>query len=204
MCDPSLTAEGAQPTATGLVYMWRRDIHYKVKVLLLEANVIAIELLIGCNVKLLLNVYIKSDFWEDRTLEMYLETLGKLEDILSSRKFENVYIMGEYNADPFIGRAWTHLTEFIEYNDLTCFYVNVLDSQCFTFVPFNNSNIKWLDHVVRRNSQNILIQEIDILYSMIGSDHLPVVATIRVTSIDPSQDVGVCDRKEMVDYFIDI
>ena len=42
-----------------LLCMWRKDIHYKVKVLLLEANVIAIELLIGCNVLLLLNVYIE-------------------------------------------------------------------------------------------------------------------------------------------------
>ena len=38
---------------------------------------------------------------------------------------------------------------------------------------------------------------------MIGSDHLPVVATIRVTSVDPSQDVSVCDRKEKEDYYID-
>ena len=42
-----------------LLCMWRKDIHYKVKVLLLEANVIAIELLIACNVLLLLNVYIE-------------------------------------------------------------------------------------------------------------------------------------------------
>ena len=51
-----------------LVCMWRRDIHYKIKVLLLEANVLAIELFIGCNVILLLNVHSKSDIWEDRTL----------------------------------------------------------------------------------------------------------------------------------------
>ena len=95
--------------------MWRRDIHYKAKVLLLEANVIAIELLIGCNVILLLNVYIKNDIWEDRTLEMYLETLGKLENIFI-RKFDSVYIMEDFNADPFIGKAWNHLTDFMEYN----------------------------------------------------------------------------------------
>ena len=78
----------------GLICIWRRDIHYKVKVLLLEANVITIEFLIGCNVLFLLNVYIKSDIWEDRTLEMYLETLDKLEDILSSRIFDSVYSEG--------------------------------------------------------------------------------------------------------------
>ena len=38
---------------------------------------------------------------------------------------------------------------------------------------------------------------------MTGSAHLPVVATIRVTSVDPSQGVGVCDRKEKEDYYID-
>ena len=46
-------------------------------------------------------------------------------------------------------------------------------------------------------------QEIDILYSIVFSDHLPVVSTIRVTSVDPSQVVGVCDRKEKDDYYID-
>ena len=86
---------------------------------------------------------ILSDIWEDRALEMYLETLGKLEDILSSRKFGSVYIMGNFNADPFIGRVWTHLTDFMEYNDLTCFDANMLDSQFFTFVSFNNSSTKW-------------------------------------------------------------
>ena len=90
----------------------------------------------------------------------------------------------------------------MEYNDFTCFDVNMLNFQSFTFIPFNNSNTKWLDHVVGRNSQNIFIREIDILYSMIGSDHLPVVATIRVTSVDPSQSVGVCDCKEKEDYYI--
>ena len=54
----------------------------------------------------------------------------------------------DLNADPFIGKAWNHLTDFMEYNDLTCFDVNMLDSQSFTIVVFNNFNTKWLDHVV--------------------------------------------------------
>lgn len=57
-------------------------------------------------------MYIKSDIWQDRTLEMYLETLGKLEDVLSNQRFDSVYILGDFNADPFIGRAWNHLTDF--------------------------------------------------------------------------------------------
>ena len=38
---------------------------------------------------------------------------------------------------------------------------------------------------------------------MIGSDHLPVVATIRVISVNLSQGVSIFDRKGKEDYYIE-
>ena len=36
--------------------------------------------------------------------------------------------MEDFNADSLIGKTWNQLPDFMEYNNLTCFDINMLDS----------------------------------------------------------------------------
>ena len=54
------------------------------------------------------------------------------------------------------------------------FDFKVLDSSSFTFVSHGNTHTKLLDHIIGRNTEGINISRPQILYEMIGSDHLPL------------------------------
>ena len=129
-------------------------------------------------------MYIKSDLWEVRTLESYLEYLNQL-DLLISTPFESVFFIGDFNADPYTGRAWNNLSNFIHRNTLKCFDYDILEPNTFTFISFGNTYCKWLDHIVGRETNNISITAVRVLYEVIGSDHLLLVSTIRVIANEP-------------------
>ena len=65
--------------------------------------------------------------------------------------------MGDFNADPFEGRAWNILVDFMVQNDLKCYDFDLLESNTTTFTSFDNSHCKWLDHIVGRNCQGVYV-----------------------------------------------
>ena len=146
----------------------------------MENNCIGIQLIVGGHNILLVNVYIKSDLWEVRTLNAYLEYLSQLEYLITNTQFESVFFMGDFNADPYSGRAWKNLCDFLSRNSLQCFDYAMLESSAFTFVSFGNTYCKWLDHIVGRNANGISVSSTRVLYDVIGSDHLPLAATITI------------------------
>ena len=82
----------------------------------------------------MVNVYIKSDLWEARTHNDYLNYLSQLEHLITSFNFDSIYFLGDFNADPFNGRAWSNLYSFMSRNSLECFDFKLLDSSTFTFI----------------------------------------------------------------------
>ena len=184
----------------GLACLWRRDSCFKVTKVLLEDIYIGIEITVGIHVVLLVNVYIKSDIWEARTLDAYLNYLSELENLITNSKFDSIYFLGDFNADPFSGRAWGNLSNFISRNSLECFDFRMLEPSTFTFVSYGNSYCKWLDHVVGRETDDITVSSIRVLYDMIGSDHLPMETIISFSGLDEnvsqiSNDVDVSGHK---------
>ena len=63
-------------------------------------------------------------------------------------------------------------------NNLSCFDVNYLADSTFTFVSYGNSYHKSLDHVIRRNYQDIAVTETSVLNDVIVSDHFPIIANL--------------------------
>ena len=131
---------------------------------------------------ILVNVYIKSDICEIHTLHDYLDSLSQLGNIVTEMKYDSIYFVGDFNADPFSGRSWDNLKTFMHANHLKCFDVDMLDEATFTFVSYGNSYTKWLDHVVGRDSNNIKVENVNIIYDKIGSDYLPFIVNIIVES----------------------
>ena len=109
--------------------------------------------------------------------------LNKLETILSDFNYNCIFYLRDFNADPFLGRAWGNLQEFMLRNSLVCFDYENLSSDTFTFTDYGNSYCKWLDHIVGRNHQNVLVKDIKVQYDLIGSDHLPLSATLQINNI---------------------
>ena len=164
----------------GLAFLWKKSSLLKINKVTLENNFIAVNIVVGNRSVLLVNVYIASDLWEIRTLNAYLEYLSQLENLIINTNFESVYFIGDFNADPYTGRAWKNLNEFSQRNYLQCFDYAMLSPDSFTFVSYGNTYCKWLDHIVGRDSDNITISSTKILYDVIGSDHLPLTATISI------------------------
>ena len=105
---------------------------------------------------------------------------------MSDFKFDCVYFMGDFNADPFSGRAWQNLSDFFNRNNLDCFDFNILERDTFTFCSYGNSHCKWLDHFIGRNCTATSITEIVVHHDLIGSDHLPISAKIILNDNIPA------------------
>ena len=139
---------------------------------------------------MLVNVYLKSDLWEARTLSDYLEYLSELENLITRTRFDTVYIIGDFNIDPYTGRAWSNLGDFSSRNNLKCFDFETLDSSTFTFISYGNTHCKWLDHVVGRDSDNVSVSSVRVLYEVIGSDHLPLETVLTIKNDIPLAEVN--------------
>ena len=168
----------------GLACLWRKDSHFTVDKIITTANYIVMSLMFGSLTLAMVNVYLRSDIWEVRTLNAYLDALSELENIINSMRFDSIYLVGDFNADPFIGRAWGNLVNFIERNNLKCFDKELMDDDSFTFVSYGNGVTKGLDHILGQESNNFKVASTLVLYDKVGSDHLPLETNILVSPED--------------------
>ena len=164
----------------GLACLWRKDSLFRVVKITIEKDFIILSLEIDSLIIVLVNVYIRSDIWETQTLNNYLESLCQLGNIISSTKFDSIFFMGDFNADPFSGRAWNNLSVFKNHNNLKCFDFDALDKDTFTFMSYGGAYTKWLDHIVGRDCDDVTVKNIKVIYEKYGSDHFPLSMQISI------------------------
>ena len=80
---------------------------------------------IGSVVIVFVNIYVKSDIWETRTLYDYLEALSQLDNIVRRMKSDSIYSTGDFSDNPITGTAWVNLTLLMNRNVCKC--LGVLD-----------------------------------------------------------------------------
>ena len=175
--EKAITSVAGRPQG-GIACLWRVDSVFKIYDIVLENNMCVLFITIGNIRVVLVNVYLKSDIWEIETESVYLDNLAKLGNILSEHNFDEIYIIGDFNADPYSGRAWRNLSEFMEQNYLKCFDYESLESGTVTFTSYDGSFSKWLDHVIGRDGGRSSVREIKVHKDLIGSDHLPLSVSI--------------------------
>ena len=100
--EKPLTANAGRAEG-GLACLWKKDAAFKVTKIFMEEKYLGIEVTFGNRKALIVNVYIRSDIWEARTLDAYLNYLSDLEHLFSSTGFNSLYILGDFNADPYSG-----------------------------------------------------------------------------------------------------
>ena len=182
--DKTMASMAGRPEG-GLALLWRKDLHLNINIISTEKNFLIFNVNInGFNV-VFINVYLNSDLWKVSTQEQYLEDLGKLDWYIHDLQYDNIFLLGDFNADPFSGRAWTNLSDFIINNSLKCFDVTQLNNDSCTFVGYGNSVARWLDHIIGKEHRDIEVINIEILDDFVGSDHFPLQATIRVCNRIP-------------------
>ena len=190
--ERSIASAAGRPQG-GIACLWRHGSHFTVDQIILEKNICVLIIIVG-NFKLaLVNLYFKSVLWEIETQTEYLENLTKLEGILADYNFNAIYFMGDFNADPFGGKAWNALLDFMARNDLECFDFTLLANDTITFTSFDNSHSKWLDHIVGRNCQGVYVKRVEVHTDLVGSDHLPLSVVLHVDTesfIDSSYSNG--------------
>ena len=71
-----------------------------------------------------INVHIRSDLGDPYTQAEYIINLFKIEAIINDINYDSIYILGDWNADPYFGRAWKNLSDFIQRNNLICIDIN--------------------------------------------------------------------------------
>ena len=188
----------------GLACLWKMNEKFSVKKINFEDKFIEMHLMVGNSCILLINVYIKSDLWEARTQSDYLDYLSQLETLIMSNRFDAIYFMGDFNADPYSGRAWNNLCEFSMRNSLKCFDFDMLPADTVTFISFGNTYCKWLDHIVGSDSEDIFVSEVRVLTEVIGSDHFPMETVLTVKNDGLGErNIGYQTNEEVCQKYVD-
>ena len=92
--------------------------------------------------------------------------------------------MGDWNADPMGGQAWSILNDFMLRNGYICFDKEELSNDSFTFISRGFNYVKWLDHIIGNKTGRCSVNSIKILDYMVGSDHLPITCNILVPIVN--------------------
>ena len=121
----------------------------------------------------MLNLYLICDYGNYDSLIEYKSTLADLGNILESEIFNDVFCLGDMNADPSKGRFYRELSNFCNNYSLEIADVERLPPNSFTFVSHNDvCSTSFLDLVICSNSS--FIAECNIFYGVTLYDHIPI------------------------------
>ena len=201
--EKSLESISGRPQG-GIACLWRKNSVFNVDKIVLDENIIIMCISIGDFKILFINLYLNSDLLDSITLNNYLNNLNKLESILGDYDYDCIYFVGDFNADPFVGRAWKNLTDFRLHNNLKCFDFDALDRNTFTFTSYGGSYCKWLDHFVGRDCVGAELRDIEVHYDLVGSDHLPMSGRLVINDdLLKNRRVSPLDTKQNISYYIE-
>lgn len=85
-------------------------------------------------------------------------------------------------------------------NNLQCFDVDQLNNDTCTFIGYGNSASRWLDHIVGREHAHVKVNNINVMNNIIGSDHLPIVCSIEISSMESSVSNPIYNECELNEY----
>ena len=133
----------------GVAIYWRKYLSNVISPLLIDDSIIGIVLKDTNNDDnqiLFLNVYLPCDSQTTSAFDNYRDALAKLEVIIREQNISNVVITGDFNADPYKGRFWNELCNFIKSLSLV-FIDEQLPRDTFTYLCPAKDTTSWLDHI---------------------------------------------------------
>ena len=197
----SIESSSGRPMG-GLVCLYKTNSISKIKMIKFTEDIMIVRISFGNLEIVFVNIYIRSDLGDPDTHASYLNSLYQLDSFLIDIDYDNIFIVGDFNADPNGSRSWENLNNFITRNHFKCFDREKLNNDSFTHLSYGHGSCKWLDHVIGRTMNNVSVKDIYILYDLIGSDHLPIVCQVMIDTLF-SCDSGRIGNSGNDDSYID-
>ena len=160
----------------GLGILYKKSLSSYIKVVdKSDTSFLCVELKCKDRKVLLINCYLPH-YDDGRNLEIYINLLYKINSLILASMYSDVIILGDFNCD-INSILFNELVVFCGENSLNISDVDILkeESNSFTYVSDATGNTRWLDHVVTSSNMHRYINDIQILYNFILSDHRPVI-----------------------------
>ena len=160
----------------GVAIYWRRSLSPYVVLLAVVDSLMGLILTNpkDCqNKSLFLNVYLPCDSQTPEAFHNYRSSLARLEVIIKEQHFNNVVLVGDFNADPFKGRFWKELLIFLQ--SLSLIFVDGhLPNDTFTYLCPAKDSTSWLDHIFASKPAAKRLTNISVDYNSSIYDHFPL------------------------------
>lgn len=169
----------------GVALLWNKSVFRDVTVINCgNPRICAIKVSIDQRSFLVCCVYMPTD--KPDNLMDFTDCLSAVSAIVDSNNTESVYVLGDFNAHP--GEVFFHeLGCFCDDQEWICADVNILGIQSgtYTFVSDAHGSARWLDHCLATKSAMDSIANVYVNYSVLWSDHFPLVIECNLQVIKP-------------------
>ena len=182
----------------GMAIYFKKSISNYVTPHYFHNRILGITLKINNFKLLMLNVYMPCDYRNIESLITYRSCLAEIHEILHSNTVDEILLVGDMNADPYRGRFFHELSNFVNDHELTIADL-VLNNDNFTYIGSNQScATSWIDHIIASNSSSVSNIQID--YDLSIYDHIPISFNFKL----PVQIPFLPSNKdlELIDEFI--
>ena len=126
-----------------------------------------------------MNVYLNCDYGTLDSLIEYKTNLAELSNFLNEENYDDVLIVGDMNCDPFKGRFFREMKDFVSSHTLSISDVDQLPVDSYTYISQNSrASTSWLDHVISSNPR--LVEDVMIHYGSALDDHIPISFNLEI------------------------
>ena len=172
----------------GLSFMWHKSLSSRVNLVSFDDDRI-LGLSYKCNMGsiLFINVYLPTNNAEN--VDLYLDYIGKITSIVEESQWQNICIIGDFNAAPGTD-YFLELVTLCSSQNLIISDVALLPENSYTHINHAHLSRSWLDHCLISEGLYNVIDNAAIDYDCIQSDHLPLTTKFRLDKLPASSDVG--------------
>jgi len=149
---------------------------------------------------LMICVYMPTDYGSHDSYEQYADTCAKIVALYEDFEAVNVVLCGDFNCRP--GSRFYSL-----YTDLI-FNLNLVESDAsrltdsFTYCNDSGTVTSWIDHFLCSKKIDQLIDNVDILYNYISSDHKPLLLLLSDVSVSGTLTLTYDEQVASVETFL--
>ena len=118
-------------------------------------------------------MYLPCDTQSPQAFDNYRSSLAQLNVIIREQNFNNLVLVGDFNADPFKGRFWRELLKFTQ--SLSLIFVDEqLPQDTFSYLSPAKDSTSWLDHIFASKPAVQHLTNIIVDYESSIFDHFPI------------------------------
>ncbi len=178
--DETLTLRKGRPYG-GLTFLWHKSLSKYIKVCSTQdPRILSIVYKDDRFSMLLVNVYLPTSSLENRDEQQLY--LGRLTSIIEDAQEQNICILGDFNAAPDTD-FFTDIQHMCDDHDMVIADVRVLPPSSYTHVNQGCLSCTWLDHVLLSPCLNEVMEECNILYNSVSSDHFPLIVGLKIAGL---------------------